>query len=98
MLRRCLPISYGCTSVAAAYVLMHGLASRSGLRQLGLKGTEFARAQATTIRLRLLKIGARIRITVRKVWISMAAGFPPQTLFGQVWHALGLRCDQARRV
>jgi hypothetical protein len=44
-----------------AYVLMHGL------RRLGLKGTELERAQATTIRLRLMKIGARIRITVRKV-------------------------------
>ena len=33
-----------------------------------------ARAQAGTIRLRLLKIGARIRITARKVWISLATG------------------------
>jgi hypothetical protein len=61
-----------------AYVLMHGL------RRLGLKGTELERAQATTIRLRLLKIGAQIRITVRKVWLSMASSFPLQRLFGQV--------------
>jgi hypothetical protein len=61
-----------------AYVLMHGL------RRLGLKGTELERAQATTIRLRLLKIGAQIRITVRKVWLSMASSFPLQQLFGQV--------------
>lgn len=67
-----------------AYVLMHGL------RRLGLKGTELERAQATTIRLRLLKIGAQIRITVRKVWLSMASSFPLQRLFGQVWAAL--RC------
>jgi Transposase DDE domain group 1 len=63
---------------AMAYVLMHGL------RRLGLQGTELERAQATTIRLRLLKIGAQIRITVRKVWLSMASSFPLQRLFGQV--------------
>ena len=62
-----------------AYVLMHGL------RRLGLKGTELERAQATTIRLRLMKIGARIRITVRKVWLSMASGYPLQRLFAQVY-------------
>ena len=67
-----------------AYVLMHGL------RRLGLKGTELERAQATTIRLRLLKIGARIRITARRVWLSMASSFPLQRLFGEVWAAL--RC------
>ena len=66
---------------AMAYVLMHGL------RRLGLKGTELERAQATTIRLRLLKIGAQIRITARKVWLSMASSFPLQRLFGQVWAA-----------
>jgi hypothetical protein len=69
---------------AMAYVLMHGL------RRLGLKGTELERAQATTIRLRLLKIGARIRITARRVWLSMASSFPLQRLFGEVWAAL--RC------
>jgi hypothetical protein len=63
---------------AMAYVLMHGL------RRLGLKGTELERAQATTIRLRLLKIGAQIRITVRKVWLSMASSYPLQRLFEQV--------------
>src|SRR5271157_5403753 len=45
-----------------AYVLLQML------RRLGLAGTEFARAQCATIRLKLLKIGALIRITVRKVW------------------------------
>jgi hypothetical protein len=63
---------------AMGYVLTHGL------RRLGLKGTELERAQATTIRLRLLKIGAQIRISVRKVWLSMASSYPLQALFGQV--------------
>lgn len=53
-----------------AYVLMHGL------RRLGLAGTAYAKAQSSTIRVRLLKIGARIRITVRKVWLSFSQAYP----------------------
>ena len=48
-----------------AYVLLQML------RRLGLQGTELAQAQCSTIRLKLLKIGGLIRITVRKVWISL---------------------------
>lgn len=55
------------------------------LRELGLEGTKMARAQCSTIRLRLLKIGARVRLTARKVWISMATGHPAQGLFGAVY-------------
>jgi hypothetical protein len=61
-----------------AYVLLQML------RRLGLAGTELATAQCTTIRLKLLKIGALIRITVRKVWISLAGGYPNVALFQQV--------------
>lgn len=61
-----------------AYCLMQAL------RELGLTGTEMAKAQCQTIRLRLLKIGARVRITARKIWISMASGHPAQSLFAQV--------------
>jgi hypothetical protein len=61
-----------------AYLLMEAL------RRLGLKGTELAKAQCTTLRLKLLKIGALIRITVRKVWVSLASGYPYQDLFRQV--------------
>ncbi|HZD92894.1 MAG TPA: IS1380 family transposase, partial [Candidatus Sulfotelmatobacter sp.] len=46
------------------------------LRRLGLAGTELAKAQCATIRLKLLKIGALIRISVRKVWVSLAGGYP----------------------
>jgi hypothetical protein len=53
-----------------AYVLMHAL------RRLGLADTAYAKAQSTTIRVRLLKIGARIRITVRKVWLSFSEAYP----------------------
>lgn len=54
------------------------------LRRLGLQGTEFARAQCATIRLKLLKIGALLRITVRKVWVSLAGGYPYAELFRQI--------------
>ncbi len=67
-----------------AYVLM------SGLRRLGLKATELAEAQVSTIRTKLLKIGAQIRVTVRKVWVSMASSYPWQDLYSQVW--VNLRC------
>ncbi len=67
-----------------AYVLM------SGLRRLGLKATELAQAQVATIRTKLLKIGAQVRVTVRKVWVSMASSYPWQSLYQQVW--TNLRC------
>jgi hypothetical protein len=64
---------------AVAYVLV------TGLRRLGLRATELAEAQVSTIRTKLLKIGAQIRVTVRKVWISMASSYPYQNLYQQVW-------------
>jgi hypothetical protein len=67
-----------------AYILV------SGLRRLGLRATELAQAQVSTIRTKLLKIGAQIRVTVRKVWISMASSYPWQELYRQVWS--NLRC------
>ena len=67
-----------------AYVLM------SGLRRLGLKATELAQAQVSTIRTKLLKIGAQVRVTVRKVWVSMASSYPWQPVYRQVW--ANLRC------
>jgi len=69
---------------AMAYVLV------SALRRLGLKATELAHAQVSTIRTKLLKIGAQVRVTVRKVWVSMASGYPWQELYQQV--CTNLRC------
>jgi hypothetical protein len=46
-----------------------------GLRRWGLRSTQLAHAQVGTIRLRLLKIGAQIRVTVRKVWVQMSSSF-----------------------
>jgi hypothetical protein len=67
-----------------AYTLM------AGLRRLGLRATELATAQVASIRLRLLKIGAQVRVSVRKVWVQMASSYPHQALFGAVFAAL--RC------
>jgi hypothetical protein len=61
-----------------AYTLMNGL------RRLGLRATVLAAAQVGTIRLKLLKIGALVRVTVRKVWVRMATSYPSQALFAQV--------------
>ncbi|WP_419645052.1 IS1380 family transposase, partial [Thiolapillus sp.] len=61
-----------------AYVLLHGL------RRLGLTGTAFAKAQSTTIRLKLLKIGARLRLTVRKVWLSFSEASPYASDIAQI--------------
>jgi hypothetical protein len=69
---------------AMAYVLF------SGLRRLGLKATELAEAQVSTIRTKLLKIGAQIRVTVRKVWVSMTSSYPWRAVYQQVW--ANLRC------
>ena len=65
-----------------AYLLMQGL------RRLGLAGTELAKAQCHTVRLKLLKIGAQIRITIRKVWVSRSTGYPHLQLFRQVYRQL----------
>ena len=61
-----------------AYVLVQSL------RRLGLVDTEMAKAQCDTIRLKLFKIGARIRVTVRKVWVSFAEGYPYKKIFTEV--------------
>jgi hypothetical protein len=67
---------------SVAYVLLQML------RHLGLQGTELAQAQCATIRLKLLKIGALIRLSVRKVWVSLASGYPYVALFRQVHETL----------
>jgi hypothetical protein len=69
---------------AAAYVLM------SAFRRLALFGTAWARAQCETIRSQLLRIGAQVRITARKVWISIASSYPHWRVFAQAHQQL--RC------
>jgi hypothetical protein len=61
-----------------AYVLLEAM------RRLGLAGTELACAQCQTIRLKLLKIGALVRVTVRKVWVKLSSGSPYADVFRRV--------------
>jgi hypothetical protein len=58
------------------------------LRQFGLQGTEMATARCDTIRLKLLKLGALVRTTVRRVWISLSESCPYQRVFAQVYENL----------
>ena len=61
-----------------AYVLMQAL------RRLGTQGTELARAQCSTLRLKLFKVAARIRITARRGWLSFVRAYPYADTFAQV--------------
>lgn len=63
---------------SVAYILLNEL------RRLGLQGTELARARCDTIRSKLLKIGAQIRVTVRRVWVHLASSYPYATVWAQV--------------
>jgi hypothetical protein len=67
---------------AFAYVLVHEL------RRLALRGTEMAKAQCHTIRVCLLKIGARVKVSVRRVVVSMASACPFQFIFTAAWKNL----------
>ena len=71
---------------SVAYTLL------SALRRLGLKGTELARARCDTIRLKLLKIGAQIKVTVRKVWVCLSESYPYRGVFAQVYENLIRLC------
>ena len=61
-----------------AYVLMQAL------RRLALPGTALAKAQCDTIRLKLLKVGVQVCISVRRVWLAFAEGYPYAGLFYEV--------------
>jgi hypothetical protein len=69
---------------ALAYTLMEAL------RRLGLKGTAWAEAQVATIRLKLLKIGAIVRLSVPRVLLQLSSAYPWKDLYTQAFHAL--RC------
>jgi Transposase DDE domain group 1 len=65
-----------------AYVLIEAL------RRIALKTTKLANATCGTIRLKLLKIGALVRVSVRRVKIAMASGHPCQRDWAIAYHAL----------
>ena len=55
---------------------------------LGLRGTQMAAAQCRTIRMKLLKVGLQVQVTVRKGWVSLAGGYPYAELFHQGYWTL----------
>jgi len=65
-----------------AYVLVNAL------RRIALAATRLADASCGTIRLKLLKIGAQVRISVRRIKFSMASAFPCADVFRTAWAAL----------
>ena len=67
-----------------AYVLL------CALRRIGLRDTEFAQASCGTIRLKLLKIGALVRISVRRIKIAMASACPAAQDWGRAAIRLAL--------
>jgi hypothetical protein len=69
-----------------AYVLL------CALRRIGLKHTQFAEATCGTIRLRLLKIGALVRISCRRIRLAMASAFPCQAEYALAHLRLTAAC------
>ena len=69
---------------ALAYTLVEAL------RRLALKGTQWAQAQVDTIRLKLFKIGAVVRISVRRILLQMSSAYPWKDIYEQAFRAL--RC------
>ena len=59
-----------------AYVLI------CALRRIGLQHTPFAKATCGTIRLKLLKIGALVRVSVRRIKVAMASACPAAHTWG----------------
>jgi Transposase DDE domain group 1 len=66
-----------------AYVLL------DALRRIGLAGSQFADATCGTIRLKLLKIGALVRLSVRRLKVAMASVFPYQEEYPSAYVLLG---------
>ena len=53
------------------------------LRERGLEGAKLATARCDTIRTKLLKIGAAVTVTVRKIWVQRASACPYHDVFAR---------------
>ena len=69
---------------ALAYTLVEAL------RRLALKGTEWAEAQVDTVRRKLFKIGAIVRVSVRRIVLEMSSAYPWKDIYARAYQAL--RC------
>ncbi len=58
------------------------------LRRLALKGTDWAQAQVDTIRRKLFKIGAVVKISARRVLLELSSAYAWKHLYTQAFHAL----------
>ena len=67
---------------ALAYTLVEAL------RRLALKGTEWAEAQVDTIRRKLFKIGAIVRVSARRIVLNMSSAYPWKDIYAHAYHAL----------
>jgi hypothetical protein len=72
---------------AMAYVLL------DSLRRLALRTTDLANATCGTIRRKLLKIGARVTVSVRRIKLAMASGCPDKAVFATAHYALRATAD-----
>jgi Transposase DDE domain group 1 len=70
-----------------AYVLL------CALRRIGLAGTRFARASCGTIRLKLLKIGGLVKLSVRRIKVAMTSSCPDRETFASAYQALCRAAD-----
>ncbi len=66
---------HGSTKSSTAYLLLERL------RTQGLAGTELERATAGSLRLKLLKVAAQVRVSVRRVYVQLSSSYPLQSLF-----------------
>ena len=69
---------------SAAYVFLHTL------RKIGLKGTEYAKAQFDTIRNKILKIGARVIEKASRIKFCLPGSYPYKYLFAEIHRNLAL--------
>lgn len=72
---------------AFAYLLMERV------RTLGCQGTELARATAGTLRLKLLKVAAQVKVSVRRVYVQLSSAYPLQKLFALCQKRLSALAD-----
>jgi len=72
------------------YLSSAGYVVLEALRRLGLQGTEMRGARCDTIRLKLLKIGAQIKVTFRCIWVRLASAYPLKPLFFRACNNLQL--------
>ena len=87
----------GCkTNQLRLYFASFAYGMMDGFRRPGLGGTKRARAQCGTTREKVLKVGAEIRVSVRKVWLSMSGRDPRAEWLRRILarlQAVPLRCS-----